>query len=65
MCKIIRVFMWRVLVLTAGGCLWQAGCIRTIQQEFEVLFRPEANPTLIQDSFLVNLFGAEILRLFN
>jgi hypothetical protein len=48
-----------------GSWLLQAGCIRDIQREIEVLFAPEANPTLIHNSALVDFFGPEILRLFN
>ncbi|UCD29243.1 MAG: hypothetical protein JSV03_01815 [Planctomycetota bacterium] len=65
MCNNIRVLIKHLLMLAAGCWLLQAGCIRDIQREFEVLFRPEANPTLIHDSYLVDTFGPEILGLFN
>jgi len=53
------------LVLVAlGAWLCQAGCVQIVQRELEVLLRPEANPTLIHNSALVNLFGPSILTLF-
>ena len=61
----IRRWIRQLLILGMGSWLLQAGCIRDIQREIEVLFRPEANPTLIHDSFLVDFFGPEILSLFN
>ena len=61
----IRLWVKHLLMLVMGSWILQAGCIRDIQREFEVLFRPEANPTLIHGSFLVDLFGPEILGLFN
>ena len=60
----IAAWATRVLVLGAGGWVCQGGCIGDIQRELEVLFRPEANPTLIRGSFLVDLLGPEILSLF-
>ena len=63
--KVIRKWTWRLSVLAMSGWLFQAGCIRTIQQELEVLLRPEANSTLIRESFLVDFFGPEIIKLFN
>jgi hypothetical protein len=42
----------------------QAGCVGDIQRELEVLLRPEANPMLIRESFLIDVFGPEILSLF-
>ena len=47
-----------------GGWVLQAGCIRGIQRELEVLLRTEANPTLIWDSVLVDVLGPKILSLF-
>ncbi len=56
---------WRHLLLLAMGSLAsQGGCIGDVQRELEVLLRPEANPTLIRDSFLVDLLGPEILSMF-
>lgn len=50
-------------VLFAGGCMTQA--LGSIQRELEVLLAPEANPLLVRDSVLVDLFGPKILGLFN
>jgi len=61
--RIRDVLRWVCVVASAGWVL-QAGCVRDIQRELEVLVRPEANATLIRDSFLVEVFGPEILSLF-
>jgi len=55
----------RAGTLGLAGCLLQAGCISDIQRELEVLLSPEANPTLIPGSVLVDLLGPGILQLFN
>jgi len=65
----IRRWVLRVWVLGTAGCLLDAGCIGDprafIQRELEVLLRPEANPLLIRDSFLVDLLGPQIIDLFS
>ena len=61
----IRQWIRQLLILGMGSWLLQAGCIRDLQREIEVLFSPEANSIFIHDSFLVDIFGPEILRLFN
>ena len=64
----IRTWVLRVWVLGAAGWLLDVGCIvdprAFIQRELEVLLRPEANPMLIRDSFLVDLLGPGIIELF-
>lgn len=55
---------WMVL-LGSTGWLFQAGCARIFTREVEVLFAAAANPTLIGQSFLVDVFGLSILGLFN
>jgi hypothetical protein len=53
------------MTLAVSGWLFQAGCIQQLQQELEVLFRLEASPNLIRDSFVVDWFGPSLLQLFN
>ncbi|GMU22116.1 MAG: hypothetical protein AMXMBFR13_22040 [Phycisphaerae bacterium] len=55
---------WAITLL-AGSWMLQAGCVRILQQEIEVLFAPDANPSLIRGSFLVNALGPQILSWFN
>ena len=50
-----------LLLLAAGGWLAQAGCLRDIQREIDLLYRPEANLEFIRDSVLVDIFGHWIL----
>jgi len=38
------------------------GCLRTVQQELEVLWAPEANLNLVNNSILVDWFGPGILK---
>jgi hypothetical protein len=61
-----RCRRWKrnVFIAALGAWMWQAGCVQIVQRELEVLLRPEANPTLIHNSALVNLFGPKILTLF-
>ena len=49
------------MMLAAGSCLWQAECIRDIQREIDLLYRPEANLAFIRESVLVDIFGPWIL----
>lgn len=65
MYKKIRLWMWRISALGMGGWMMQAGCIQQLQQELEVLFRVQSSPQLIHQSYLVDIFGAAILGLFN
>ena len=61
----IREWVWRACLMGVAGWTFQGGCIGDIQREVEVLLRPEANPTLIRESLLVDLLGPEVLSLFN
>ncbi len=65
MARWLTVWARRLALLGLSGWLFQAGCARIVTQELEVLFAASANPTLIQNSFLVNWLGPGILRLFN
>jgi len=51
-------------LLAMSGWLLEGGCAGVVQRELEVLLRPEANPTLIRQSYLIDLLGPEILKLF-
>jgi hypothetical protein len=51
-----------VFVLLLGGCLLQNGCANFLQREWEVLLRPQSSPTLINQSFLVKVFGPQVLQ---
>ncbi len=64
MTRWLGVWARRAALVGMSGWLFQAGCARAITQELEVLFAAVASPTQIYDSFLVNRFGPEILRLF-
>ena len=61
-----RIHAWsrHMLLLATGTLVGQGGCIGDLQRELEVLLSPEANPTLIRESFLVDLVGPRILSLF-
>ncbi len=52
----------RILLSAAGAGLFQAGCLRAIQQEQELLWAPEANLGLVNSSMLVKLFGPGVLN---
>lgn len=54
-----------LIAALCGGWAFQASCARNFQREIEVLLAPQSNPLLIRDSFLVNLFGPQIIKLFN
>jgi hypothetical protein len=62
-----RLHVWTrwLALLGMSGWLFQAGCVRIVEQQIQVLFSPDAVPTLIYDSPLVNFFGPGILTLFN
>lgn len=65
MTRRLRFWMRWLVLLASSGWLFQAGCARILTREFEVLFAPQANLTQINNSFLVDVFGPGILRLFN
>lgn len=54
-----------LIALGAAGWLFQAGCARILTREFEVLFAAAANPRLVGQSILVDVFGAALISLFN
>jgi hypothetical protein len=60
--KILNVWMRRLAILSMGTCLQFTGCERLIMREIEVMGAPHANPTLIRQSLLVNLFGPRVLN---
>ena len=64
MTRWLRVWGRWVILLSMSGWLFQAGCARIVQQELEVLIAPNASSTLINGSFLVNIFGPGVLQLF-
>ncbi len=45
------------------GTLGREGCVRTFDNNLEVLLQPQANLTLIDTSLLVKLFGPGVLTL--
>ncbi len=50
------------MMLAAGALLPGSGC-GFLGRELEVLFRPGANPLLIHDSFVVDVFGLRLIHL--
>lgn len=60
--KVIRRWGWRLVALAMSGWVFQAGCLRIVQQELDLLWRPEANLGLLNSSVLVDLFGPAVLR---
>ena len=59
--RLCRV-MWSILLAVAGACLFQSGCMRTLQRELDLLTRPEPNLNMVYDSVLVDVFGPGILE---
>jgi len=59
-----RSWRWirRVVALLAYVFLLQAGCLRDIQRELEILWAPEANLDSVYNSTLFDLFGPGILQ---
>lgn len=56
----------KLMVLTlAGGWLFQFACAHAVMQNIEVLFAAPANFLAIPSAFVVQLFGVNILKLFN
>lgn len=56
--------LWLVRFALLAGCggLFQAGCIRNFQREMDVLFSPAANPTLLNNSLIVDTLGYRFLK---
>ncbi len=52
---------WALLIVAAGGGLFQVGCLRTVQQNLDLLFAPEANLESVYQSQLVDIFGPDVL----
>ncbi|HOQ87652.1 MAG TPA: hypothetical protein PL151_03035 [Phycisphaerae bacterium] len=59
-----RLRLWMLLAMTMGMSVYALpmGCLRTVQQELEVLWAPEANLNLVNNSILVDWFGPGILK---
>lgn len=59
-----RLGIWgrRLILVGMSGWLFQAGCARIATQELEALFAGVASPTLVGNSFLVNLLGPRVLH---
>jgi len=55
----------KYLAMCLSGILAGSGCPGAIAREIEVVFAAAANPFLIRESFLVDIFGVGLLRLFN
>lgn len=51
-----------LLMSSMGGWLFQTGCLRTMQNEIDLLLAPEANLDYVHQSGLVKTFGPEILN---
>lgn len=60
-----RKIMTTLAIISMGTCAgFLDGCIARYQTEAEVLAAPLSNPTLINDSKLVDLFGPQIIKNF-
>ncbi len=60
-----RKVMVALAIASSGICAnFLDGCIAKYQREVEVLAAPESNPTLVQDSYLVDWFGPQIIKYF-
>lgn len=55
----------KYLAMLPSGILVGSGCAGVVARELEVLFAASASPFLIRESLLVDIFGLQILRLFN
>jgi len=55
---------WKLLMVGMSWHLLQTGCVRDLQREMEVLFAPEANSTLLYDSWVFNRLGPDFLAFF-
>lgn len=55
----------KYLAMVTSGIVVGGGCAGSVARELEVFFAAAASPFLIRDSFLVEVFGLQILRLFN
>ena len=62
--QIRRCLKRNLFVWTLGAWLWQAGCVQLFQNEIEVLLAPEASPTLLRQSLLLDIFGPGLLTFF-
>ncbi len=63
--KIKKKLMTAMAIASMGTCAnFLDGCIARYQTELEVLAAPESNPTLLNDSFLVDRFGPQIIEFF-
>lgn len=60
--KHLRIWLYRAAVIGVSGTLFQAGCLRGVQQSLELLWAPDANLNLVYNSGLIDLFGPGILK---
>lgn len=60
--KTLRTWLWRAAVIALSGTLFQAGCLRAVQQNLELLWAPEANLNFVWNSALVDWFGPGVLK---
>ncbi|MBI4580663.1 MAG: hypothetical protein HY718_13225 [Planctomycetes bacterium] len=58
----LRWWVVRGLLAAAGGWLLQAGCLRDVQREIDLLRSPEGSLDQVYDSWLVNTFGPKVLQ---
>jgi hypothetical protein len=58
----LRRWVWRVMLILAYGSLLQAGCLRNVQNELDLLWAPAANLNYVYESALVNWFGPGVLK---
>jgi hypothetical protein len=55
----------KYVAMVSSGIVWGSGCAGTVARELEVFFAAAASPFLIRESVLVEVFGLQILRMFN
>jgi hypothetical protein len=65
MSRKIRFYKKVAMLALAGGWVFQAACVHGVMQNIEVLFAAPANFLAIPSAFLVQLFGFNILKIFN
>ena len=61
----MRKLRTALAIMSMGICAnFLDGCVANYQREVEVLAAPESNPTLVQDSYLVERFGPQVIKFF-
>ncbi len=58
----IRTWTIRLIWAAAAWPLLQAGCVRGLQREMEVLFALEGSMNLVRQSVLVDWLGPQFLK---